>query len=50
MVEKKFIVENIEVKIGEGDKTLLLLSSLFISFEHLKDVFLHDKEGILYWM
>ncbi|XP_058766276.1 uncharacterized protein LOC131639847 [Vicia villosa] len=58
MVENKFMVEqltefqkiiddlgNIEVKINDEDKVLLLLSSLSRSFKHFKDVLLYSKEG-----
>ena len=60
MVENKSIVEqltefhkiiddfeNIEVKIEDDDKALLLLSSLPRSFEHFKDVLLYGKEGTI---
>lgn len=37
-------LENIEVKIGDENKTLLLLSSLPRSFEHFKDVIIYGKK------
>lgn len=36
--------KNIDVKIKDEDKTLLLLRSLPKSFEHFKDAFLYLKE------
>ena len=40
-------LENIEVKIDDEDKGLLLLSSLPRSFEHFKDALLYGKEGTI---
>src|SRR3954465_923163 len=40
-------LENIEVKIDDEDKALLLLSLLPRSFEHFKDALLYGKEGTI---
>ena len=40
-------LENIEVKIDDEDKALLLLSSLPISFDHFKGSLFYGKEGTI---
>jgi len=37
--------QNIEVKFDDEDKSLILLSSFLISFEHFNDAFLHKKKS-----
>lgn len=39
--------ENIELKINDEDKALLLLSSLTRSFKNFKNTLIYDKEGII---
>lgn len=40
-------MENIEVKVGDEEKVILLLRSLPVSFKHFKDVLLYGKNGII---
>jgi len=40
-------LENIEVKLGDEDKALLLIDTLPKTFEHFKDVLLFSKEQII---
>lgn len=42
-------LENIKAKIEDGDKAILMLRSLLISFEHFKDVIFYGPECTITW-